>query len=608
MDPLSRLPIECLQGHRSRTLVRTLLSSIPPANLPSGLTFEFELDPTDTEPTRSQFDYLRHLRHFNLGTFTFRDYSQLWGHKKFSDKELHYIQEHEASWSIAAPIFEQLESLTIALSDIHRYHEAIKRLERLEHVRFLLDIVFGDSAIYRSPVIESTKLLHDQAVRSMLDFVKDHARLFQGRLKNVVTSDCGFGRWGSRLCLGQILQEIYWVLPPIHPPTSLDQHNWPRVSVHPLSTDLSRVRLICYLGDAMINQQVLPRCRSLKELRVQSLGQGNFDWAVQEKNEVERLGQGLVDSHGLGWIDLPALTSLDLRTPRHRLEMDELLLSHCPNVTNVKVADETSEYSCQAIVPCLTAHLPQLKVLSLRGWSALTFHPATLHSTTDLRFLRLAMKRTDCCFIPPVDELNRSYGLEDDLQVAPPSIVRPQWTWDWYLPQLTDLQLTSEFAYLFQFKMLQRCSALEDLRLKMRTNDGDHTRQLTEADLFVSGASSQERIVAPALRNLDMVGHWVIENPVILSQFLGLMFPVLGRLVIRGWEGVTVGSLVKVLRTTASHISIVGMDLAEPTMGEMVDLRINPHPHGSKRWRDPRTFQTRIYCPRMRYVLLKDDA
>lgn len=49
------------------------------------------------------------------------------------------------------------------------------------------------------------------------------------------------------------------------------------------------------------------------------------------------------------------------------------------------------------------------------------------------------------------------------------AIAQPQWTWDWFLPSLWELELTSEFAYRFEFRMLQSCPASSKLRLYMRT-------------------------------------------------------------------------------------------------------------------------------------------
>lgn len=48
------------------------------------------------------------------------------------------------------------------------------------------------------------------------------------------------------------------------------------------------------------------------------------------------------------------------------------------------------------------------------GWSALTFDSAILEPAKELKALKLIMKRAQCGFIPPVEELDRSFGLADD--------------------------------------------------------------------------------------------------------------------------------------------------------------------------------------------------
>ena len=120
---------------------------------------------------------------------------------------------------------------------------------------------------------------------------------------------------------------------------------------------------------------------------------------------------------GRGWVDLPRLTRIRLDGRRLRLEIDQLLLAHCPNVTDVKFKDGTQTYRCQDIVPSSPSHLGRLEELRLDGWTTLTFHPETLQSTAQLRKLRLsaAIIQTDRVFIPPVEELSRSYGEQDAL-------------------------------------------------------------------------------------------------------------------------------------------------------------------------------------------------
>ncbi|KAG0200850.1 hypothetical protein BGX33_010744, partial [Mortierella sp. NVP41] len=164
--------------------------------------------------------------------------------------------------------------------------------------------------------------------------------------------------------------------------------------------------------------------------------------------------------------------------------MDRHLLDRCPNLKSIRVADAYDKlsmgYRCQDIVPSLSIQRPNLGTLDLIGRSALRFHPAIFDSTVRLSSLTLTVSRfdEDICFIPPVEELDRSYGLQGESPTEPvatnqdegqaaPTIIRPSWTWDWDLLQLTRLSLTSEFAYRFEFKMLQGCPSLKSLHLDL---------------------------------------------------------------------------------------------------------------------------------------------
>ncbi|KAK5821479.1 hypothetical protein F5H01DRAFT_319017 [Linnemannia elongata] len=272
--------------------------------------------------------------------------------------------------------------------------------------------------------------------------------------------------------------------------------------------------------------------------------------------------------------NLPCLTYIRILAHGHRLALDPFLLTHCPKLVWVEIVDNTREYTCEVVVPHHPADLPRVIELELRGLGALGFHPDTLKTTRNLRVLTLLLMQSKCCFIPPINELKRSYGLVsaekknkdkdkskdergdgDDIS-SPPFVTRPRWTWDWQLPNLTTLRLNSEFAYWFEFKMLHGCQALERLSLHMRTTFGHHTRVITQADLVVPGAGegSQERIVAGSLRRLYMNGHWSFENPSVLMQFVGRMFPKLEHLTAKAWEDVTVGLFVKAIRIRSRAI------------------------------------------------------
>ncbi|KAF8942330.1 hypothetical protein BGZ47_006587 [Haplosporangium gracile] len=287
---------------------------------------------------------------------------------------------------------------------------------------------------------------------------------------------------------------------------------------------------------------------------------------------------------GRGWVDLPALTHLELKMAVNRLVVDPLLLTYCPNLTHLRMTDYTKEYSCQDIVPCQLADLSNLQTLKLSGWPALTFHPATLASTPKLTSLELSIGRsTDqerqrVGFIPPLEELNRSYGIQDESfqekEEAEVLTILPHWSWGWDLPVLTELLLTSEFALRFEFRMMHGCPVLEALTLDIRSTGRElHTRVLSEADLMVpcqASASndsshslppsslslstpvmSPQRIILPKLKKLSLHGKWMMLDNMDLSQFLQSISPNLQRLQMEEWSFPTLKDLlIKVKENT----------------------------------------------------------
>ncbi|KAK3845575.1 MAG: hypothetical protein J3R72DRAFT_436100 [Linnemannia gamsii] len=719
---LTKLFVNSKRGYRSRVLLRTLFTNnISASNFHPALLLGYGINNSSdtnnnnsiiTSPSPALFNHLHLIRHLNLGTFTFLEYDGQNDHKSHPAADYSYIygQEflntyredrrdahclrlqtkntqllqyypnvlyREAVWSLAAPILGQLESLTFPLSDTTRYLQLVDRLPKLEHVVVALDMVFNWNCC-KGPAYEPIRIRKDKAVRDVVQFVKDHRRIYPGCLKSLVTICSGFWPKGSSKTCGEDIHEAVSQVLPLHKPEYLSRSNWLWVAAHRQTTDLGGVQKIFQLDPNVVDRQLLQQCRALREIDMYHLVDGCFDWAVQEKRQLRSLGQGLsASSHGVsstslsppaysthdlmpleqiillscsmpsqnlhamvfafsqslkylrinelqgsnlvqtihvgqGWIELPVLRSLKLYAPRHRLVLDPLLLSQCPSLTEIDAQDETFEYSCQDIVPFLPAQVAKLRFLCLRGWSALAFHPATLEVTKELLALKLSTERAEgYCFIPPVDELIPSYGLGEEGGAShatmSASILRPLWTWDWYLPRLGDLTLTSEFAYRFQFKMLQGCLALERLKLHIRTVEGLHTRVISEVDLFVPGTDGmQDRIVAPRLKRVYMNGRWVIDDPLVLSQFLGTMFPKLDLFIARGWVGVTVRSFVDAVRTAAGHIKYLRTDLVGPSSEEeMVELGMSPRV--SSEMKNRNALRTRFNCAGVPFILHKKD-
>ncbi|KAH7038647.1 hypothetical protein BKA57DRAFT_473822 [Linnemannia elongata] len=641
-----------------------------------------------TPPVPSSLNYFAHIRHLNLDVgamdplqplsqedwrseqmyFLSNEFSQLRRshHLARAYADLLYHQQgpvsihrrlllyREVTWLFANNVLEQLQSLTIPLSDIKRYINIVCRMGSLEHIRYLLDEAWTHPVIKNSDGTEVTDARKEEVLSLAVQLVKDHARLFPRRLRKV--SSCNWDKQIGflRQSIPKDVQlEIFRMLPPVQRMKSLTGDNWLQLTAHPEATDLrfletlrNKIPAEEWFGPSYDYRQLLQRCRTLKNLEIPPLGQGSFAWAVQEKRNYDsrifaNKGQGevaweenslprglvplenfIIEEHlkpltdevddvafafsqtlanitvrisgidtemrwirfGRGWMDLPKLTRLEIQANFARLDLHPELLSHCPNVTCVRLSDRTYGYRCQDIVPSQAAHLAHVETLTLTGWSALTFHQATLYSASKLTKLEVTMELDgeDGCFIPPPSELKWSYGIEDDSRVGtefqePPAILRPRWTWDWYLPCLTDLQLTSEFAYCIQFQFLPGCPSLRSLSLDIHSVDNDSLIMIPEdlvaPSIWGDPTSPPAKIVVPSLRRLCLRGRWIMNDAYMLDFMTG-MFPNVEDWVLDGWEDITLRGLIAVLRTQqpANHYRNVYTSLALPSKQEVEEF------------------------------------
>ncbi|KAG0044534.1 hypothetical protein BGZ90_008749, partial [Linnemannia elongata] len=157
-------------------------------------------------------------------------------------------------WHVAEPILEQLRGLSIPLSDIDRYCEAVARFESLEQVSFILDEPFDfDSRhiAHRPMHPEWVSIRRErrgshgkvqgqwtgeerkaEAMRKVVEFVREHARLFRGRLTKANWKDGCF--WPDALqSFPEDLQvEILASIPPTPKLKSLSHSEWLLVKAH----------------------------------------------------------------------------------------------------------------------------------------------------------------------------------------------------------------------------------------------------------------------------------------------------------------------------------------------------------------------------------------
>ncbi|KAK3824151.1 MAG: hypothetical protein JOS17DRAFT_752106 [Linnemannia elongata] len=327
---------------------------------------------------------------------------------------------------------------------------------------------------------------------------------------------------------------------------------------------------------------------------------GWLDWSRDEVSFVPSLPCYI----GENWEYLPGLTHLELYAASKRIVIDRHLLTRCPNLVKASLADDTLGYNWRDVKPCVPAHLPNLESLDLTGWPAYTFHPETLHSASRLTNLSITSNAYDSgddrltCyffenkedftdyeyFIPPTKELYQSYGIQDASSTIPlsplPAKIRPKWTWDWHLPRLVSIKLSSEFAFLFQFRMLQDCPAVQTLELEIRTTSSTHSRTITNSDTFTP---SLDMIVAPVLTKLRMHGPWTFSDPSVAHNFLKGMFPNLESLSAIEWVGLSLSDLVHLIRTMPKPIKELFLDKSNACKREeMREMRFVVQPDGSK--------------------------
>ncbi|KAK5828211.1 hypothetical protein F5H01DRAFT_317506 [Linnemannia elongata] len=326
---------------------------------------------------------------------------------------------------------------------------------------------------------------------------------------------------------------------------------------------------------------------------------------------------------GRGWVKLPTLDHVSFYT--RGVVLDRNFFKLCPSLKSVRLYDGSDPDRCQDVMTCLPADLPNLESLSLIGWCAFQLHPATFHSTPLLRELRIgSRKKRDLNYSTPIiDTSHGSLDYQDDAietimstQARAAEIVQTLWTWDWHLPSLNHLALTGEFAYQFQFRMLNGCPALEKLDLNNKTFDGRLDRVLSYADLFLPGSADfnddnpagapRQAVVAPALQCLRLMGSWKVDDS-LLPQFLTAMTPNLDILDAFGLKGFTLKALADVVKTQPNTIKKVYFRCPEPSpKSSVVNAGLLHHVNADSMKRQEEARLVRVHFEEATYFVMKD--
>ncbi|KAG0375147.1 hypothetical protein BGX24_009489 [Mortierella sp. AD032] len=466
--------------------------------------------------------------------------------------------EQDTLWSLADPILE-LEFFAVPhILSINRFQQVVGRLKSLEEVRFAKSMKFDYP-------LESNEVV----IGEMFRCVQEHLQLSKGRLKSVICLE-GYEAVDKDYTT-RIQLEMLRLLPPLRSPSGVPPESWEDII------------------DS--NQSILQRCRALRRIDVHSSRKGMSKWAVQEKIDLERnVEQGalVLQDTARPEHQISGLVPLERINRRYDLntddidDLDDIAFSQSLGYLTVDVPTQGYLNLLSAPKPLhlgrgWPARLERLDILSLCGWSALTFDPATLSSTSGLMSLPIQIRSWHYgneeveSFIPPVEELNQSYSIHTEPAAmgtdAALGTIRPRWTWDWQPPFLTSLKLAFEVAYLFEFKMLHGRPSLTGLSLDIfPLTPADHTRIVSESGLLVpttsnsigtsstspssSSSSKQlmpERLCLPNLVQITLNGAWVIDDKT-MPIFLAETFPNVKQVQLNRLTTTTLESLFKLFR------------------------------------------------------------
>ncbi|KAG0062612.1 hypothetical protein BGZ89_010532 [Linnemannia elongata] len=586
---------------------------------------------TATQPTKicSSLDYFAHIRHLNLrpeaivldhfwsqgdppseasACMQGPEFSQIYQTYSFLQSliwrfeltceplHIYYraVLYREINWHLTSRILEQLKSISISVSDLNRFYSIMSRLGSLEHMEFILDEAIDYNWDYfgsMSGELMSSSISREvEPLPAMIQFVREHTRRFPGCLKTVSCSNGGLWheleqKWPEETKLEILGVEMDTLGPgtfkwAIQEKKALDSEkgvSW---------LDKSR-SVFLYLEHGLVSLEKV----HLKDGAGHPLTDELDDiaFAFDQTLKSIRFSSFCLSSAasrpihlGRGWLKLPALEHVSFYT--RGVVLDRNFFKLCPSLKSVRLYDGSDPDRCQDVLTCLPADLPCLESLN------------TSHGSLDYQ--------------------------DDAIETIMPTqaraaeIVQTLWTWDWHLPSLNHLALTGEFAYQFQFRMLNGCPALEKLDLNNKTFDGRLDRVLSYADLFLPGSvdsnddnpagAPRQAVVAPALQCLRLMGSWRVDDS-LLPQFLTAMTPNLDILDAFGLNGFTLKALADVVKTQPNTIKKVYFRCPEPSpKSSVVNAGLLHHVNTDSMKRQEEARFVRVHFAEVTYFVMKD--
>ncbi|KAK3815816.1 MAG: hypothetical protein J3R72DRAFT_503563 [Linnemannia gamsii] len=255
----NNLPYQQRKDRQSRQLLQTLISNIPTHSLHPAVILGLGIvincnDACNSDsnsnnissPSPSGLNHLYLTRCLDLRPIKYTDYDAQGNHRDYTATELDYINSQEflymyltdrkdvtcikephskdrllryypnvvyreAIWSLAEPIFEQLEHLTFPLSDLRRYYNNIGRLNKLKVLVVRCDLEFNCNCCSRTPEADHRRQRKEETLRLLVQFVKDHIKFFPGQLRAVYLLHTDYWQV-SQFCPKNVMHEIFQIV------------------------------------------------------------------------------------------------------------------------------------------------------------------------------------------------------------------------------------------------------------------------------------------------------------------------------------------------------------------------------------------------------------